>query len=91
VGPDRVRAGGVQGHDLAVVLVKGVEIGASAGNKIAHPFLIRRMAVDYDIPLFTNIKVAREFIDALAETSETGLEIKAWEEYGGYTSSPAGT
>jgi hypothetical protein len=25
--------------------------------------------------------VAREFIDALAETRETGLEIKAWEEY----------
>jgi hypothetical protein len=24
------------------------------------------MAIDFDIPLFTNIKVAREFIDALA-------------------------
>jgi carbamoyl-phosphate synthase large subunit len=44
------------------------------------------MAVDFDIPLFTNIKVARQFIDALAYARERGqsgalAEIKAWEEY----------
>jgi carbamoyl-phosphate synthase large subunit len=39
------------------------------------------MAIDFDIPLFTNIKVARAFIDALALEREKGLEIKAWEEY----------
>jgi carbamoyl-phosphate synthase large subunit len=46
------------------------------------------MAVDFDIPLFTNIKVAREFIDALAYKREKSaspkhgsLEIKAWEDY----------
>jgi carbamoyl-phosphate synthase large subunit len=39
------------------------------------------MAVDFDIPLFTNIKAARQFIDALADFREKGLEIKAWEEY----------
>jgi carbamoyl-phosphate synthase large subunit len=39
------------------------------------------MAVDFDIPLFTNAKVAREFVDALAYKKEKGLEIKAWEEY----------
>jgi carbamoyl-phosphate synthase large subunit len=52
-------------------------------TELRNDYLIRRMAVDFDIPLFTNIKVAREFIDALAETRETGLEIKAWEFYGG--------
>jgi carbamoyl-phosphate synthase large subunit len=51
-------------------------------TELRNDYLIRRMAVDFDIPLFTNIKVAREFIDALVETRETGLEIKAWEEYG---------
>jgi carbamoyl-phosphate synthase large subunit len=51
-------------------------------TELRNDYLIRRMAVDFDIPLFTNIKVAREFIDALAATGETGLEIKAWEEYG---------
>jgi carbamoyl-phosphate synthase large subunit len=50
-------------------------------TELKNDYIIRRMAVDFDIPLFTNIKAAREFIDALAETRETGLEIKAWEEY----------
>jgi carbamoyl-phosphate synthase large subunit len=50
-------------------------------TELKNDYIIRRMAVDFDIPLFTNIKVARQFIDALAEFREKGLEIKAWEEY----------
>jgi carbamoyl-phosphate synthase large subunit len=54
-------------------------------TELKNDYLIRRMAVDYDIPLFTNIKVAREFIDAIELARKKGgavLEIKAWEEYG---------
>jgi carbamoyl-phosphate synthase large subunit len=50
-------------------------------TELKNDYLIRRLAVDFDIPLFTNVKVAREFIDALAYRQEHGLEIKAWEEY----------
>ena len=50
-------------------------------TELRNNYLIRRLAVDYDIPLFTNIKVAKEFIDAMAWEREKGLEIKAWEEY----------
>jgi carbamoyl-phosphate synthase large subunit len=52
-------------------------------TELKNDYIIRRMAVDFDIPLFTNIKVAREFIDALVYEQEKGgmLEIKAWEEY----------
>jgi carbamoyl-phosphate synthase large subunit len=50
-------------------------------TELRNDYLIRRLAVDFDIPLFTNIKVAREFIDALAFRREKGPEIKAWEEY----------
>jgi carbamoyl-phosphate synthase large subunit len=55
-------------------------------TELKNDYIIRRMAVDFDIPLFTNIKVARQFIDALAEYREKGQagnapEIKAWEEY----------
>ena len=50
-------------------------------TELKNDYIIRRMAVDFDIPLFTNIKVARQFIDALADFREKGLEIKAWEEY----------
>jgi carbamoyl-phosphate synthase large subunit len=54
----------------------------NAETELINDYTIRRMAVDFDIPLFTNIKVAKEFIDAL-ETLHNGaeLEIKAWEEY----------
>ncbi|MDR2632940.1 MAG: carbamoyl-phosphate synthase (glutamine-hydrolyzing) large subunit [Treponema sp.] len=50
-------------------------------TELKNNYLIRRMAVDFDIPLFTNIKVAKEFITALAYQREKGLEIKAWEAY----------
>jgi carbamoyl-phosphate synthase large subunit len=50
-------------------------------TELKNDYIIRRMAIDFDIPLFTNIKVARQFIDALAYHREKGLEIKAWEEY----------
>jgi carbamoyl-phosphate synthase large subunit len=57
-------------------------------TELKNDYLIRRMAVDFDIPLFTNVKVAREFIDALVYEREKSAslkrgspEIKAWEEY----------
>jgi carbamoyl-phosphate synthase large subunit len=57
-------------------------------TELKNDYIIRRMAVDFDIPLFTNIKVAREFIDALVyakaferDGKAGALEIKAWEEY----------
>ncbi|MDR0656091.1 MAG: carbamoyl-phosphate synthase (glutamine-hydrolyzing) large subunit, partial [Treponema sp.] len=52
-------------------------------TELKNDYIIRRMAVDFDIPLFTNTKVARQFIDALAEHRKKSavLEIKAWEDY----------
>ncbi|GHV84851.1 carbamoyl-phosphate synthase (glutamine-hydrolyzing) [Spirochaetia bacterium] len=55
-------------------------------TELKNDYLIRRLAVDFDIPLFTNVKVARQFIDSLLAQHEKGggtgaLEIKAWEEY----------
>ena len=50
-------------------------------TELRNNYIIRRMAVDFDIPLFTNIKVAKEFIDAMVWEREKGIEIKAWEEY----------
>jgi carbamoyl-phosphate synthase large subunit len=50
-------------------------------TELKNDYLIRRLAVDFDIPLFTNIKAARQFIEAMVFQREKGLEIKAWEEY----------
>ncbi len=50
-------------------------------RELQNDYLIRRLAVDLNIPLFTNIKTARQYIESLTYTKKNGLEIKAWEEY----------
>ena len=50
-------------------------------SELRNDYLIRRMAVDFDLPLITDIKVARGFTEALASWRERGLEIKPWEAY----------
>ena len=50
-------------------------------RELKNDYFIRRAAVDFNIPLFTNIKVAKQFIDALETHRQKGFEIKAWEEY----------
>ena len=50
-------------------------------RELRNDGIIRRLAVDFDIPLITNIKVARRFIRSLARERENGLEIRPWEEY----------
>ncbi|MCX8014169.1 MAG: hypothetical protein N3A02_07765, partial [Rectinema sp.] len=50
-------------------------------RELTNDYVIRRMAVDLNIPLFTNIKTARQYIESLAHVRRSGLEIKAWQEY----------
>jgi carbamoyl-phosphate synthase large subunit len=44
-------------------------------------FIIRRKAVDLNIPLITNRQLAEAFVMALAEQQGNGLKAKAWNEY----------
>ena len=44
-------------------------------------FVIRRKAVDMNIPLITNRQLAEAFVTALAEQKSDGLKVKSWEEY----------
>jgi carbamoyl-phosphate synthase large subunit len=50
-------------------------------RELKNDYIIRRMAIDFDLPLVTDIKVARRLTEALAQHRERGLEVKAWEEY----------
>ncbi|GMO57840.1 MAG: carbamoyl-phosphate synthase (glutamine-hydrolyzing) large subunit [Termitinemataceae bacterium] len=50
-------------------------------KELKNNSIIRKMAIDFDIPLITNIKVARQFVDALEQYKKNGLEIKSWQEY----------
>ena len=44
-------------------------------------YIIRRKAVDLNIPLFTNVQATKRFIKALAQYKPENLKIKSWDEY----------
>jgi len=48
---------------------------------LTDSFRIRRAAVDSNIPLFTDLQLARAFVKALATYKLEDLEIKSWQEY----------
>jgi carbamoyl-phosphate synthase large subunit len=59
-----------------------INIPKNNGEKeLRNDYIIRRMAIDFDLPLVTDIKVARRLTEALAQQRQSGLEVKAWEEY----------
>jgi carbamoyl-phosphate synthase large subunit len=49
--------------------------------ELDNDYLIRRKAVDLNIPLFTNVQFAKRFFKALKHYSEDGLNVKSWDEY----------
>ncbi|KKS99814.1 MAG: Carbamoyl-phosphate synthase, large subunit, partial [Candidatus Nomurabacteria bacterium GW2011_GWA2_43_15] len=52
-----------------------------AGRIVTDGFRIRRAAVDCQIPLFTDLHLARAFIKSLARYPVGNLEIKSYREY----------
>jgi carbamoyl-phosphate synthase large subunit len=44
-------------------------------------YIIRRKAVDLNIPLFTNVQATKRFIKALQQFTVETLPIKSWDEY----------
>ena len=42
---------------------------------------IRRAAIDYNVPLFTNTRLATAFIRAFCSMSLEDLQIKSWDQY----------
>lgn len=50
-------------------------------TELTNDYMIRRTAVDFNIPLITNRQFAMRFAEAVARTSLNDLEIKSWDEY----------
>lgn len=48
---------------------------------IHDDYLMRRAAIDCNIPLITNIEVAKLFVRAIEQFDASRLQIKSWEEY----------
>ncbi|MDD2299996.1 MAG: carbamoyl-phosphate synthase large subunit [Fermentimonas sp.] len=50
-------------------------------RELTNGYLIRRGAIDYNIPLITNARLAGAFIKAFCRISQDDIKIKHWEEY----------
>ncbi len=50
-------------------------------RELANDFIIRRSAIDFNIPLITNARLAAAFIRAFCTLSEEDIKIKSWDEY----------
>jgi len=44
-------------------------------------YLIRRKAIDLNIPLITNLQIGKMFAMAIESYNKNGLKIKGWDEY----------
>ena len=50
-------------------------------RELTNGYRIRRGAIDHNIPLFTNARLASAFIEAFCTMSQDQLQIKSWQEY----------
>lgn len=62
--------------DLVINIPKG-----AGKEELDSDYIIRRRAVDLNIPLITNIQFAKRFVKSLLRSLESPLKIKSWDEY----------
>ena len=62
--------------DMVVNVPKNLSVG-----ELTNGYKIRRAAIDLNIPLITNSRLASAFINAFCTKSLNDIEIKAWSEF----------
>ena len=50
-------------------------------RELTNGYRIRRGAIDHNIPLLTNVRLAKAFIDAFCSMKLEDIKIKSWQEY----------
>ena len=50
-------------------------------RELTNGYRIRRGAIDHNIPLITNARLASAFIEAFTSISQEDIQIKSWQEY----------
>ncbi len=50
-------------------------------RELTNGYRIRRSAIDHNIPLMTNVRLAKAFVEAFCTLDENDLQIKSWQEY----------
>lgn len=67
-------------HNKEIDLVVNIPKNLSS-KELSNGYKIRRAAIDLNIPLLTNARLASAFIDAIGKYTMDDIEIKAWDEY----------
>jgi carbamoyl-phosphate synthase large subunit len=50
-------------------------------RELTNGYRIRRGAIDHNIPLMTNVRLAKAFIEAFTALKLEDIKIKSWQEY----------
>lgn len=50
-------------------------------RELTNGYRIRRGAIDHNIPLMTNARLAKAFIEAFCQMDQEDIQIKSWQEY----------
>ena len=62
--------------DMVVNIPKDLTV-----SELDNGYKIRRAAIDLNVPLITNSRLASAFIQAFCTVGLEGIGIKSWEEY----------
>ena len=62
--------------DLIINIPKSID-----EEELTNDYLIRCRAIDYNVPLITNLQFAERFIEAISRFKLEDLAIKSWDEY----------
>ncbi|MCQ2269295.1 MAG: carbamoyl-phosphate synthase (glutamine-hydrolyzing) large subunit [Bacteroidaceae bacterium] len=68
-------------HNHEIDMVVNIPKNLSSGE-LTNGYKIRRAAIDLNVPLITNARLATAFINAFCELSLDDIAIKSWREYG---------
>jgi len=67
-------------HERKIDMVVNIPRDLTAGE-LDNGYKIRRAAIDLNIPLLTNARLADAFITAFCTLSADDIQIKSWQEY----------
>lgn len=62
-------------------LIINIPRSTPTGNHNTDGFKIRRLAIDHNIPLVTNLHVAQLFLQCLTTLNEKPIPLKSWQEF----------
>ena len=62
--------------DMVVNIPKNLSV-----SELKNGYMIRRTSIDFNIPLITNTRLARAFIEAFCTMDVDDIEIKSWDEF----------